>query len=243
MDDPAHLTLNGKVALITGGGRGIGEAVALSYAREGADLILVSRTLKEVEVVSTEVRSLGRRVLAMRVDVSDEGQVAEMVRRGLDEFGQVDILVNNAGVFMGEEILTDIPLRDWDQTIAVNLSGPFLVSRAVLPSMIRARRGSIINVSSICGRVGYGGHGAYSASKCGVEGLTRVLAEEVRRYRIRVNAVDPGLVATRLTKYEGVKPDRVTHLFLYLASDESKRITGQLLTARRWRTEVARFGG
>jgi NAD(P)-dependent dehydrogenase (short-subunit alcohol dehydrogenase family) len=232
--------LTGKVALVTGGGRGIGAAVALAYAREGADLVLASRTDAELVATANGARALGATVHAVSADVADADQVDRLVRSALKTFGRIDVVVNNAGVGHREVPTWQLDPADWDRTLAVNLRGPYLVARAVLPHWLDRRQGSLVNVSSVCGSVAYVHYGAYTASKFGLEGLTRVLAEETRRAGVRVNAVDPGLVATRMTGFQGAKPERVTGVFVFLASEDSRRITGRTLHAARWRSEVKR---
>jgi NAD(P)-dependent dehydrogenase (short-subunit alcohol dehydrogenase family) len=230
--------LKEKVALVTGGGRGIGAAVALAYARQGAELVLASRTDDELVAVANEARALGATVHAVSADVADVDQVERLVRSAIKTFGRLDVLVNNAGVGHDEVPTWEIDPADWDRTLAVNLRGPYLMARAVLPRLLERGAGSVINVSSICGSVAYAHYGAYTASKFGLEGLTRVLAEETKKTGVRVNAVDPGLVATRMTDFHGAKPGRVTGVFVYLASDESRRVTGRTLRASRWRSEI-----
>ncbi len=232
--------LAGKVALVTGGGRGIGAAVAMAYAREGADLVLASRTDAELVATANDARRLGATVHAVSADVADAGQVERLVRSALRTFGRIDVLVNSAGVGHREVPTWELPPAEWDRTLAVNLRGPYLLARAVLPHLFERRQGSVINVSSICGSVAYVHYAAYTASKFGLEGLTRVLAAEAKRTGVRVNAVDPGLVATRMTGFEGAKPERVTGVFVYLASDAARKITGRTLHASRWRAEVSR---
>jgi len=231
-------TLAGKIALVTGGGRGIGAAIALAYAREGADLVLASRTDAELVAVAHEARAAGATVHAVTADVVETGQVDRLVRSALKTFGRIDVLVNNAGVNHPEVPTWELEPADWDRTLAVNLRGPYLMARAVLPHFLDRRQGSVINVSSICGSVAYVNYSGYTASKFGLEGLTRVLAEETKRTGVRVNAVDPGLVATRMTDFRGAKPGRVTGVFVFLASDASRRISGRTLHASRWRSEV-----
>jgi NAD(P)-dependent dehydrogenase (short-subunit alcohol dehydrogenase family) len=232
--------LAGRIALITGGGRGIGLAVALAYAREGADLVLVSRTDAELIAAANATRELGATVHAVSADVARPVDVDRLARSALKAFGRLDVLVNNAGVGHREAPTWELTPEDWDQTVSVNLRGPYLTARAFVPHFLERRQGSIINVSSVCGSTAYPHYGAYTASKFGLEGLTRVLAEETRRTGVRVNAVDPGLVATRMTDFQGAKPDRVTGVFVFLASDASRRITGRTLHAARWKSEVGR---
>ena len=234
--------LAGKVALVTGGGRGIGAAVAVAFARAGADLVLASRTDAELLDVANATRALGATVHAVSADVAEPDHVDRVVRSTLKTFGRLDVLVNNAGIGHKELPTWQLDPDEWDRIIAVNLRGPYLFARAVLPHLLDRRQGSVINVSSICGSVAYANYGAYTASKFGLEGLTRVLAEETKRTGVRINAVDPGLVATRMTDFQGAKPDRVTAVFVYLASDASRRISGRTLRASTWRSEVGLSG-
>ncbi|MBI2369450.1 MAG: SDR family oxidoreductase [Deltaproteobacteria bacterium] len=229
------MKLKDRVAVLTGAGRGIGRAVALAYAQEDASLVLAARTTSELEATAADVRGLGRPCLAVPCDVAQEDQVQALVDRALKEFGRIDVLVSNAGVMTSPAPLAELEIRKWDYTLNVNLRGTFLCARAVLPSMLRQRGGSIITVSSMMGHGIYPRHGAYVVSKWGVETLTRVLAEEVRGSGVRVNAVDPGVVATRMTHFSGSKPESVTGVFLYLASEDSKKVTGQVLSAQEWR--------
>jgi NAD(P)-dependent dehydrogenase (short-subunit alcohol dehydrogenase family) len=134
--------------------------------------------------------------------------------------------------------MTELEVKKWDYTIAVNLRGPFLVTQAVLPIMIKQNSGSIINVSSMIGRGAYANFAAYAASKWGLEGLTQTLALETRSSNIRVNSVDPGYVSTKLTGYHGSKPESVTDLFVYLASDEATNVTGKMLSCSGWKSQV-----
>ena len=237
------MKLQNKVALITGGGRGIGKAVALAYAREGAKIAICARTGPEVEQAAQEIRSLKVECKGWTCDVSVEASVKEFVAAAGNEFGRIDILVNNAGVMTRPASITELDIKKWDYTIAVNLRGPFLVTQAVLPVMMKQRSGSIINVSSTIGRGAYANFIAYATSKWGLEGFTQTLAAEVRSYTIRANNVEPGVVATKLTGYSGSKPESVTDVFVYLASDEAKGVTGKMLSSSGWRQEVGKSRG
>ena len=232
------MKLKEKVALITGGGRGIGEAVALAYGREGAKLAICARTGSEIEETAKEVRALGAECLAAVCDVSLEESVAKMAEEVQGKFGRIDVLINNAGVMTRPTPLVELEAKKWDYTISVNLRGPFLVTRALLPLMMRQRSGSIINVSSSIGRGAYANFAAYAASKWGIEGLTQTLAAEVSPHNIRVNSVEPGYVATKLTGYHGSRPESVTELFVFLGTDESKGITGRMLSSSGWRSQI-----
>ena len=234
------MKLKDKVALITGGARGIGKAVALAYAREGAKLAICARTDSEIDATVREIQGLKGECRGWVCDVSFEESVKNLGQEIQKAYGRIDILVNNAGVMTRPAPLTELEVKKWDYTIAVNLRGPFLVTKEVLPLMVRQNSGSIINVSSGLGRSGYANFGAYSVSKWGVEGFTQTLAAEVRSYNIRVNSVDPGYVATKMTRYQGKEPESVPEVFVFLASDESRGITGRMLSSSRWTSEIKR---
>jgi 3-oxoacyl-[acyl-carrier protein] reductase len=232
------MKLKEKVALITGAGRGIGKAVATAYAREGAKLALCARTPGELDETVTELRGLKAQAEGWICDVSLEGPVKELIANVQKQFGRIDVLVNNAGVMTRPAPLTEVDVSKWDYTIAVNLRGPFLVTQAALPIMMKQKSGSIINVSSMMGRGAYANFTAYATSKWGLEGFTQTLAAEARSTNIRVNSVEPGYVATKLTGYSGSKPESVTEAFIYLASDESKGVTGKMLSASGWKSQI-----
>ncbi len=241
------------MALITGGGRGIGRAIALAFAREGADAAVAARTLSEVEAVAEAIRALGRRAIAIPCDVTDPEAVAACVRKAEAELGPIQILVNNAGVAVSAR-LTETDDDLWQRHLMVNMTGAFYMSRAVLPGMLARRWGRIINVASTAARQGYAYTAAYTASKHGLLGLTRALALEVVEANITVNALCPGFVATDLTReaarriaektgrsYEEavrtlaafspqkrlIEPEEVAHVAVLLASEEAAGITGQ----------------
>jgi NAD(P)-dependent dehydrogenase (short-subunit alcohol dehydrogenase family) len=232
------MKLKDKVILVTGGGRGIGRALALAFAREGAAVAVCSRTPGELEQAVAALRGLKEECAGWPCDVSVEDQVQVLVARVKDQFGRIDVLVNNAGVMTRASNAWELEVKKWDYTVAVNLRGVFLVSRAVLPLMLQQKAGSIINVSSAIGRMAYPHFIAYSTSKWGLEGFTQALASELRSHRIRVNSVDPGTVATKLTGFAGAKPEAITDVFVYLASDESKNITGKMLSSSGWKSEI-----
>ncbi|TMA11152.1 MAG: SDR family oxidoreductase [Deltaproteobacteria bacterium] len=234
------MKLKDKVALITGGARGIGKAVALAYAREGAKLAICARTDSEIDATVREIQGLKGECRGWVCDVSLEESVKNLGQQIQKAYGRIDILVNNAGIMTRPAPLTELEVKKWDYTIAVNLRGPFLVTKEVLPLMVRQNSGSIINVSSGLGRSGYANFGAYSVSKWGVEGFTQTLAAEVRSHNIRVNSVDPGYVATKMTRYQGKEPESVPEVFVFLASDESRGITGRMLSSSKWTSEIKR---
>ncbi len=234
----AERALERKVAVITGAGRGIGRAVALAYAREGARLALCSRTKKELAATEKAVAELGADCLAVPCDVREAEEIEQFVRRAAEAFGRIDVLVNNAGVAHPTAPLAELTPEDWDAVLDTNLRGAWLVARAVIPQMVKQRHGSIINVSSWLGRDALVGYGAYGVSKWGLEGLTRYLALELKGARIRANSVSPGYVATKMTNYRGAKPEDVADLFVYLASDASAGVTGQQLDAETWKRDL-----
>ncbi len=232
------MRLKDKVALVTGGGRGIGKAVALAYAREGAKMAICARTGSEVELTASEIRRLGTDCLGLVCDVSVEESVASLVKEVEGCFGRIDALVNNAGVMTRPIAVAELEVKKWDYTMAVNLRGPFLVTRATLPQMMKQKGGSIINLSSTIGRGAYANFSAYAVSKWGIEGFTQTLAAEVRSCGVRVNSVEPGYVATKLTGYQGRRPESVTDVFVFLAADESKAVTGMMLSSSGWKSQV-----
>src|SRR5687767_13508776 len=232
------MTLKDKVALITGAGRGIGKAVAVAYARAGAKLALCARTASELDQTVSELRSLKVQVEGWVCDVSLEEPVREFVGAAHKKFGRIDVLVNNAGVMTRPVPMTELEIKKWDYTMAVNLRGPFLITQAVLPIMMKQQSGSIINVSSSIGRGAYANFLAYATSKWGLEGFTQTLAAEARSSSIRVNSVEPGYVATKLTGYSGSRPESVTDVFVYLASDEANGITGKMLSSSGWKSQL-----
>ena len=232
------MKLKDKVAVITGGGRGIGKAIAQAYAREGAKLALCARTGDELDQTIKELQALDVEARGWSCDVSLEDPVNDFIVNVQKHFGRIDVLVNNAGVMTRPTPMTEIDVKKWDYTMAVNLRGPFLISRAVVPIMTQQKSGSIINVSSMIGRGAYANFLAYATSKWGLEGFTQTLAAEVRGAKIRVNSVEPGYVATKLTGFRGSNPESVTDVFVYLASDESKSITAKMLSSSGWKSQV-----
>ncbi len=191
-------TLNGKIALVTGGGRGIGEASAIALARAGADVVVCSRTAMEINAVADRIRSLGRRALAVTCDVTVAAEVGRMADEVNAQFGPVEILVNNAGLGRSHRF-ADHPDELWDQMLAINLTSVYRVTRAFVPTMIERRQGRVINVASTASKVGSKYIAAYVAAKHGVLGLTRALAAELVSYNITVNAICPGYVNTPMT--------------------------------------------
>lgn len=249
------MKLEGKVSVITGGGRGIGRAIALRFAGEGAAVVNAGPTRESEEAVAEEVRTRGGRARAIVTDVSDDASVERMVQAALDEFGRIDILVNNAGIAGPTAPIIRVSREDWDRTLAVNLTGAFLCAKYALPHMA-ARGGSIINVTSVAGLHAYALRSPYCASKWAMIGLTRTMAEEAGRYNINVNAIAPGPVrGPRITavisnraaemgrsfeeiERDYVEPtalkrmveeDDIAAMALFLVSDEGRNITGETI--------------
>ncbi len=193
------MRLEGKIAIVTGAGRGIGEAIALTMAKEGANVVVNDVDLKLAKKVADEITLLGREALAVKADVSNGEEVNQLVNKTLDKFKKIDILVNNAGI--GKVVLTvEETEAHWDNVIDINLKGQFLCTQAVGKQMIKQQRGKIVNIASIMAHVGSPGQAAYGASKSGVVELTRALAVEWARYNINVNAVSPGITMTLMVK-------------------------------------------
>lgn len=190
-------SLKGKVAFVTGAGRGIGKAVALALANEGVSVGLLARTEMDLKGVVTEIEEIGVKGAYAAVDISAREEVEQAVKQLTDELGTADILINNAGIGKFESLMEMDP-DEWKRTVDVNLMGPYYVTRAVLPQLIEKNRGDIINISSTNGLNGAATSSAYSASKFGLIGMTESLAQEVRRNNIRVTALAPSTVATEL---------------------------------------------
>jgi NAD(P)-dependent dehydrogenase (short-subunit alcohol dehydrogenase family) len=219
------VTLAGQVAVVTGAGRGIGRAVALRLARAGAAVALAARSTAELETVAGEIRAGGGRALVVPTDVRQEAAVDALARLTLAEWRRVDVLVNAAGLASFAPV-TDSKLDDWDQTLAVNLRGAVLCCRAVLPAMIAQRRGTIVNVGSIVTSRTLAGCAAYTASKYGLLGFSRVLAEEMRTHGVRVGVLSAGATDTPLwdavpaapARERMLRADQVAEAALLMAS-------------------------
>lgn len=206
------MRLANKVAVITGGGRGIGRATALAFVKEGAKVVLAATTQAEINSVAEEVRQLGGEAIAVATDVTKKEQVHALVEQTLQTFGQVDILVNNAGVAVHNPI-PSILEEDWDLNIAVNLKGVFLCTQAVFQHMCDRKTGHVINVSSVSGKVGHPNGGAYCASKFGVNGFTEVTNNEGKPHGVKASVVCPGPTDTRMRR-ENHPDDVLEHLTL-----------------------------
>lgn len=242
------LSLEGKVAIATGGGSGLGKAMCLALARAGADIVVAARRVELIEQTAAEVRGLGRRALAIPTDVTDSRQVNEMVGRGLSEFGRVDILVNNAGIVRGEvaKPIWDITDDEWHLGIDTNLTGAFFCSRAVVKHMAEQKSGKVINIASGFGLRGARDNYMYCCAKGAIMQLTRSLALSLARDNVQVNAIAPGFFDTSVPDSTEAKelftpersrfipagrlgnPAEIGPLAVFLASSASTYITGEV---------------
>jgi NAD(P)-dependent dehydrogenase (short-subunit alcohol dehydrogenase family) len=231
---------------VTGAGRGIGRAIALELARLGAHIVVSDINFESACAVALEIEAVGRQSLAVCTDVADEHQVEEMVHQAVERFARIDILVNNAGV-VSTGPLTEITTEIWDRTLAINLKGVFLCSKAVFPWMVTQRSGKIINIASVAGKRGGGLHGnsCYAASKGGVIAFTKTIAREGGPYNIHVNAITPALIETEMIRglppqqLESIlqtiplrrtgKAEEVAAAVCFLASDAASFMTGEIM--------------
>ncbi len=249
------MKLEGRGAVVTGGGRGIGRAVARALAEEGAAVVVSARSTKEIEAVAAELVADGHQAHAIPCDVSDEASVEEMAKGALERLGTVDVLVNNAGIALSNPVKR-LPLEEWNRILAINATGTFLCTRAFLHGMIDRRWGRVINVASVAGLRGGRYIAAYSASKHAQIGFTRALAAEVAELGITVNAICPGYVDTPMTEYSvsrmvekaGItaeealehilalspqhrlmRPEEIAHVAVMLCGKDGEGISGQAI--------------
>lgn len=238
--------VTGKVALVTGSGRGIGKAIALMLAQRGADIVINDLDMDNAAHIVEEIKALGRKAIAIKADVSSEIEVEEMVKECMNQFGRIDILVNNAGL-ISTKLLQETTVQDWDRIMSINLKGVFLCTKAVYPYMIDQKSGKIINIASVAGKRGGGlfGKSAYSASKGGVISFTKAVAREAGEFGINVNAVTPGFTDTEMVtgmsqeQRESVvnsipmrragKPEDIAKAVCFLASSDSDYISGEIM--------------
>ncbi len=238
------LELSGKVALVTGGAQGIGRAIALLLARNGADVAISDINLEKAQETANEIQSLGKRSVAMRVNVADFKEVEKMVETIVEQLGRIDILVNNAGITRDRLILR-MTEEDWDAVLDVNLKGTFNCTKAAIRYMSKQKSGKIVSIASVTGEMGNPGQANYGASKAGVIGFTKTIAREFAARGINVNAIAPGFIQTAMTDAipekakEELKrmipmerlgrPEDVAEAVLFLVSERSSYITGQVL--------------
>ena len=240
------MELSERVAIVTGGGRGIGRAIALKLAEAGATVIINDVGDSEpAEGVAEEIRKMGRESLVVLADVSQSTEVASLVSNTVEKYGKIDILVNNAGITR-DQLIVRMSDDDWDKVLGINLKGVFVCSKAVLRPMMKQRWGRIISISSIVGLIGNPGQANYASAKAGIIGLTRTIAKEVASRGITANAIAPGFIDTPMTqqlpeerKQELMNqvplgflgtPRDVAEVVAFLASEEARYITGQVVT-------------
>jgi NAD(P)-dependent dehydrogenase (short-subunit alcohol dehydrogenase family) len=249
------MLLNGRVAVITGGGRGIGRAIALKFAQQGTTVVVAARTVSEIEAVAKEIQDAGGRSSAVAADVGDEKHCEHVVSVAEAQYGQVDILVNNAGDYGPVRPVEEISPAEWDRVVAVHLRGAYLLTRLVLPGMYARNSGTILNISSLSAKSAFAWGAPYAAAKAGMLGLTRVCAAEAARKGVRVNAICPGPVTeTKMSRDlgeslairmgvsseeqlagflntvlqgRGQTADEIAEAALFLCSDHASAITGQ----------------
>jgi NAD(P)-dependent dehydrogenase (short-subunit alcohol dehydrogenase family) len=237
MASSAANLLLGKSALITGGSRGIGRAIAAAYAQAGARVFICGRNTTDVEDARREIGVDGA-----AGDIARPDDAHRIVQAALERLGAIDVLVNNASILGPRAAIAEYPIAAWEEVLRINLTGLFLITHEVLPSMLARKNGSIINVTSGVGRIGKAKWGAYAVSKAGLEGFTQVLADEVKSAGIRVNSVNPAATRTAMRAqaypdedpFTLPAPDSVVPIFLHLASDASVGVSGQSLNGRDW---------
>lgn len=241
------MELENKIAIVTGAGRGIGEGIALRLAREGAHVVVNDINFDDAKNVAQEIMSMGRRAMPFKADVANKTEIDSMVRETLNQFGTIDILVNSAGIAGSSCLVKDISEETWDRVMGINLKGAFLCCQSVMPTMIKKRKGKIVNISSLAAKkISYLGGADYTASKYGLVGFSLHLAYELAIHRINVNVVCPGATLTPMAQEHSTKelrdleaetvplgrwctPEDQAEAVLFLVSERSGMITGHLL--------------
>jgi NAD(P)-dependent dehydrogenase (short-subunit alcohol dehydrogenase family) len=248
------MELEGRIAIVTGSSRGIGKAIALAYAREGANVVVTARTVNQGESrmpgtihdTVDEINALGAgRAIALRCDLEQESQIQDMVEKAIEAFGRIDILVNNAGDWTAAPSILETATSHWDHIMALNVRAPFLCARYVLPTMIAQKRGSIVNIGSGAAQATIPELAAYCASKAASERFSLCLAEEAKKYNIAVNDVSPGVIRSEgvwdhgfpldpdiIATYE--PPEVVTPAAVWLASQDAGSFTGRVVKAQEF---------
>lgn len=238
------MILKGKTAIVTGAAQGIGKAIALKLAKAGANIVVSDVNLEEAERTAKEIEALGVRAIAVKCNVADSGEVAELVKKAQETFSTIDILVNNAGVTR-DNLMMRMDEKDWDLVLDVNLKGAFLMTKAVSRIMMKQRSGRIVNISSVVGLMGNAGQANYAASKGGLVALTKSVAKELASRGVTCNAVAPGFIQSAMTDkltdevkqaYFKAIPlsrfgtaDDVANSVLFLVSDQAAYVTGQVV--------------
>jgi 3-oxoacyl-[acyl-carrier protein] reductase len=239
------MSLKGKVAVVTGASRGIGKAIALKMAQEGADVIVTATSLEGAQLIADEIVHMGGKAMAIKVNVAVASEVEELFTKAIDGFGKVDILVNNAGITK-DGLLMRMKEEEWDAVLDVNLKGAYLCMREALKYMAKARSGRIVNIGSVVGEMGNAGQANYCASKAGLIGLSKSAAREFAKRNISVNVVTPGFISTDMTEVlsEKIKeelqkqipmerfgtPEDIANAVFFLVSDLGNYITGHVLS-------------
>jgi len=237
-------SLNGRVALVTGASQGIGRACALTLAKAGAQVALAARNQEKLAEVAAEIQAAGGTAMVFALDIASEASIQTGAKAVLAHYGKVEILVNNAGITR-DTLMLRMKRADWDAVLNTNLTGAFLLTQAVMPSMLKARWGRILNITSVVGETGQAGQANYAASKAGLIGLTKSLARELASRNITANAIAPGYIETPMTEVlndqqrsamltqiplsRAGTPEDIAHAVTFLASDEASYITGHVL--------------